>query len=121
VDIPVELITDDMQTTGLDTVLLSQEYHDTLSIFWSKSNFSNLDALESVKKYIDEVTEGKRESDPKIVKAINSAICKISTITPESIAKILDDNHEDLVYINKLSALIKEQLSLSQMLTREIK
>lgn len=77
--------------------------------------------VESVKQYIDEVAEGKRELDPKIAKEINNAISKISSITPETIDKILDENHNDLEYIRKLCDLIKEQVAVSQLLTREIK
>lgn len=44
-DIPVEVIADDMAASGLDTVLLSQSYHDTLSIYWNEANYSNIAAL----------------------------------------------------------------------------
>ena len=44
-DIPVEVIADDMPASGLDTILLSQSYHDTLSVYWNDANYSNIAAL----------------------------------------------------------------------------
>ena len=44
-DVPVEVIADDMPASGLDTILLSQSYHDTLSIYWNEANYSNIAAL----------------------------------------------------------------------------
>lgn len=150
VDTPHEIITDDLAATGLDTVLFGQENFDTLSLYWresSKTGNMDLDKMEDIKKkqklfdstdklklnircintlltnakeYVDGIESGKTERDPKIDKALNNALSKIAYVSPESIEKLLKDHNEDLIYINKLTDLIKDQITVTQKLTSEI-
>jgi hypothetical protein len=151
VDTPNEVITDNMAATGLDTVLYGQENYDTLSVFWrdaSDSTSITMDKIDELKKtqrlfdsgeklkmniegissllknaqeYVDSVEAGKIQGNANVDKALNTALSNVAHITPDSIEKLLKDHYQDLLYISKLTHLIKDQLLISEQLASEIK
>lgn len=151
VDTPHEVITDDLTATGLDTVLFGQENYDKLGINMKdaaqtesitldqiedikqkqklfnsnemlKTNIKNITALlQNARVYVDKVESGEKERNSKIDRALNNALGKIAHVTPESLEKLLKDHHQDLLYVGKLTSLIKDQLFISKKLASEIK
>jgi hypothetical protein len=150
-DIPFEVITDDMSSTGLDTVLYGQENFDTLSVYWReasnadsitlgkieslktnqrmfnskeklKLNVKNIcELLETAKQYVSDVESSKIPANAEIDRALNNALSKIAHVSPDSIENLVKDHQQDLLFIGKLTSLIQDQLLISQKFTSEIK
>lgn len=151
VDTPNEVITDNMDATGLDTILYGQENYDTLSVFWreaSNSTSLTMDKIEELKnsqrlfnsgeklkmniesisallknaqEYVNAVEAGTIPGDNNIDRAINTALSNVAHLTPDAIEKLLKDHYQDLLYISKLTHLIKDQLLISEKLAGEVK
>jgi len=72
--------------------------------------------LDTVKRYVDDVCEGKLQPDTKLGRHISEALGVIPNLSAETIDNIIHTNSQDIALVEYLSWMVQTQLALSEKL-----
>jgi translation initiation factor 3 subunit F len=115
--IPVEATTLSTERIGSDlfqTKTTKRLPNESQSISMAVEKLASM--LETVKTYVNGVTEGKISPDATIGRHISDALGVIPNLSPETLDGIIHTNSQDVALVEYLSWMVQTQLALSEKL-----